>query len=536
VTDRGGQAGVSPRPWHPLGLAAVIVIGFWLSAAVSPYAAFRSLALALLLAAALTAVAAAASRSWMTGGVIASCLIGLLWIKGLLVEASRIADRMGVLAIVWVLLLAVAIGVGIRLALRAQTRVTLAGLTVVLNRVAALLLAATLVLGMANGAWAAAARDLQQGIDLDSWQAMATEGTRPSASPDIYAILLDGYPRADTLEYAFDFDNAPFVEALEARGFDVAEESHSDYLWTHVSVPSALNMRYVEQIPSMLDVQEGRAPRQPTLRWTVSDNPVFETAREHGYTPISVGAGFEEVAPRQADVYVDGGQLNEFEISLLSSTFLADVLAVVAPDFASSQLRDRILDNLSTLPEIAAGAAAAPVLVFAHIPTPHQPTVFGEDGAPVAVPLSNAFFADSPQERGEDAGEFRGRYRAQLPYINQLVLDTVDQIIEASAEPPVIVLFADHGSASAVDWNATTPADADPARLLERTAILFAALTPGQDDLYPADISPVDLFRLVFDAYMDTEFGRAAQPADGGHIPPVDASVLAGPSSRVTFD
>jgi hypothetical protein len=342
----------------------------------------------------------------------------------------------------------------------------------------------------------------------------------------MYVILLDGYPRADVLDYAFDIDNSAFVDALAERGFDVAPASHSDYLWTHVSVPSALNMAYVEQIPDMLSYIEGRAARQPTLRHTVSDNAAFEVAREHGYDIVAVGAGFEEVAPRQADVYVDSGNLNEFEISLLTSTFAGDVLNVVAPDFASGQLRERIQANLDVLPEIAATRSRGPALVFAHVPAPHQPVVQGEGGAPVVVPLSGAWFADSPGERGEDPEEFRDRYRAQLPYLNQRVLETIDGIVEASEVPPVIVLFADHGSASVVDWNRTDPADADPARLLERTGNLFAALTPDRQDVYPDDISPVDLFRLLYDAYFDTDFGRASPPEDGGHVPPVDASVL----------
>ena len=87
------------------------------------------------------------------------------------------------------------------------------------------------------------------------------------------------------------------------------------------------------------------------------------------------------------------------------------------------------------------------------------------------------------------------------------------------------MLFADHGSASAVDWNATQPEDADPARLLERTGTLFAALTPGRVAVFPDDISPVDMFRLLFDAYLGPTTDEPRRP-DGGQIAPVDASVL----------
>ncbi len=66
----------------------------------------------------------------------------------------------------------------------------------------------------------------------------------------------------------------------------------------------------------------------------------------------------------------------------------------------------------------------------------------------------------------------------------------------------------------------------DPALLLERTGILFATLTPGREEVYPDDPSPIDLFRGLFDAYFGTDHGRAVPPDPGGQIPPVDASVL----------
>jgi hypothetical protein len=70
------------------------------------------------------------------------------------------------------------------------------------------------------------------------------------------------------------------------------------------------------------------------------------------------------------------------------------------------------------------------------------------------------------------------------------------------------------------------PSEADPALLLERTGILFAALTPEREDVFPGDVSPVNVFRYLFDAYFDTQLGPATPPSDGGQIPPVDATVL----------
>lgn len=510
-------------PWHPVLFAATIVVTLWLDAAVSPYAALRSLVVAVALAVALTLIAGAISRSIRVGAIVATAIIGVVWSKQLIVAVGDLAGRMGMLAVVWGVLVVVAAILGIRLWHRSGMAVDRVGLTAFLNRASLMLIVAALAVGIVGGRTGSFLADLDQGVGLTSWPA-----SRQAAgdAPDIYVILLDGYPRADVLEYAFDVDNSPFVDGLAQRGFRVATASHSDYLWTHLSVPSALNLAYVEQIPAMEAVAEGRAPRQPTLRRTIASNVAFDVAREHGYVTVGIGSGFEQVAPRLADVYVDGGELNEFEVSLLTSTFAADLINVVAPDVASGQQGARIRGNLAVLPAIASIRDRGPVLVFAHVPAPHQPTVFSSDGRTLRVPMSPTFYADSPDERGEDPAEFRSRYRDQVSYLNSLVLAAVDGIIDKADQPPVIVLFSDHGSASAVDWNAVEAADADPARLLERTGTLFAALTPGRTDLFPDDISPVDLFRLLFDGYLGTQYGRATPPAGGGQVPPIDASVL----------
>ncbi len=519
TTERAGQLA-----WHPFLLATTVVVTLWLDAAVSPYAVVRSLVVAITLAASITLIAGLLLRSMQLGGLVASGVIGLLWSRQLIDVLAAAQARMGSLAIAWYAVIAIAGILVVRLLWRRAPRLNRRSLTTFLNRGAALLLVSALLLGFMRGSMAAVLEDLDQGIPLSDWAGSGTADQR--SGPDIYLILLDGYPREDVLEYAFDIDNSGFVEDLEERGFHVAEESHSDYIWTHVSVPSVLNLDYVEGVPMIAQVIDGELPQQPSLRRVVADNVAFELARERGYDPIGVASGFEHVAPRRADVYVDGGQLNEFEISLLSSTYAGDIVAALAPDFASAQQRDRILFNLDALSQIASTPDRPPAFVFAHVPAPHQPVVFGEGGSPVEVPISQTFYADSPMERGESPDEFIERYRAQLPYLNDRILAAIDEVIANSDEPPVIVLFADHGSASAVDWNTADPNEVDPARLLERTGTLVAARTPDMEGFLPEDISPADLLRLVFDEYWGTDYGRATPPAGGGQVPPVDASVL----------
>jgi hypothetical protein len=70
-------------------------------------------------------------------------------------------------------------------------------------------------------------------------------------------------------------------------------------------------------------------------------------------------------------------------------------------------------------------------------------------------------------------------------------------ILEQSPTPPVILLQADHGPGSRLDWESPEGSD-----LRERFSILNAYRLPAaeQGALY-ASISPVNSFRVVFNTY-----------------------------------
>ena len=360
----------------------------------------------------LTVVAGLAFRSATVGGIVATAIIWVLWSRHLLDLAETAIHRLGLAGIAWAAAVVLVVVLVARLVLRRSNRWTVEGATSFLNRGALLLAFVALAMGAVTGKAGQAIADLSQGEVLQAWLASSdTDAGREG--PDVYAVLLDGYPRADVLADAFDIDNEPFVSALEERGFAVAGESHSDYIWTHTTVPSMLHMDYVEHIPALEPVASGEAPQQPTIRNAIDDNPVWTVAHDHGYTTVSIGSGFEQVTARKTDVFVDSGDMNEFEVSLLASTFLGDIVNLVAPTFAASEQAARIEHNLDTLPTIAA-ADNGPVFVWAHVPAPHQPTVLAADGSVVAVPLTDTFYGDSPMERGEDPAEFRERYRGQL--------------------------------------------------------------------------------------------------------------------------
>lgn len=496
-------------PWHTTLFAITIVLAYWLDTVVSPYAAARSVLVAAGFGIVLTIVCFAATRSASWAGVVGTGVLAVLFSKhlvGVVAEIGKVAPLW--IFATWVVLLLFAIALAARLAGRRAGRIPVRNLNRGLNWAALAYLGASLILGLTSGKAAHAVADLTQGAPLLT--AAAADDTAPSR-PDIYLILLDGYPRTDALRDAFGYDNSPFINSLEERGFTVARESVSTYIWTAQSLTSMLHMDYVEDIPAFRAILEGRADRHPTTRDIANDNPTFDLARANGYEVIATAYEFDEVALRQADVYLDSEYLNEFELKLLVSTFAGDIVGALLPDFAADQHRGWLEFQMRAPGEIAASDAAAPRLVVGHVSAPHQPTVFGPDGEPLPVPLNAEFYSDSPLERGEPVDEFISRYRAQMGYLNERFLRMVDEILAASPQPPVIVLWSDHGSASTIDWSVTPVDEASEAALRERRSTLFAALTPGREDVFPDDIAPQDIARYLADGYFGTDLGPAAR-------------------------
>jgi len=94
------------------------------------------------------------------------------------------------------------------------------------------------------------------------------------------------------------------------------------------------------------------------------------------------------------------------------------------------------------------------------------------------------------------------RYRDQLTYTNGRVRQTIDGILSGSERPVIIILQADHGPGSTLNWEDVAGTD-----LRERFSILNAYYLPeqGEADLYEG-ITPVNTFRLVFNRYFGANY------------------------------
>ena len=329
------------------------------------------------------------------------------------------------------------------------------------------------------------------------------EGSQPSANenwgslPDIYYIIVDSYVRSDSLKEDFGIDNSAFLEELESMDFYIADCSRSNYTQTRLSLTSSLNMEYLQKIsdsfnPSNMD----KTSVDPYLQ----KNLVMDTLKTNGYSLVAIESGMPFTEFKGADVYFEAPKksiwersIQPFETMLLNSTALKMLNA--APFPAAREFLERIsfpfydyveeqrfiLDHMND-----AAKVAGPKFVFVHIFPPHQPFLFQPDGSFTTDP---SFFSASFDFPVDEEHYLQG-YRNGVEFINQRLPAILRSIIDASEEPPVIILQADHGQ-----------------RGRNRMMILNAYLFPDQsyEELYPS-ITPVNTFRIIFNKYLGKDY------------------------------
>ena len=469
----GGLRRLIDAPWYPLLFAAAWVLNLWVETGVSALAVARSLLIVVLGVCAILLVATLASRRPHVAAAITITAFGLLVSRSLYQAAA-----------------VVLLGVTVPLAAWYWARIrhrpfSLQGLTHALNAFCALLIGLVIAGGIGPGTLASVPRDLAQS-DMASDAGLPATGD----TPDIVMLLLDGYPRADRYEEIFRGDNSAFLESLEARGFSIATESTSNYMFTQLTLASMFHMRPVPEIPELEPVFDGSMHGHPRLRNTINDNPVFDLLRDRGYRITTFGPGYEHVALRQADVYIDGGQLNDFEYELLRSTPIENILLRLDPGFHAEQKRARVRDGFDAFAAAAANDGRS-TFSFIHLPAPHLPVVFAEDGGAAPLPPSGDIHG-----RGDEDQLPAAAYRAQLDYLNARVLDVIDSSFSQrpTEDQPILIIMSDHGAERRPQ---VFESDGTPGHY----ANLFAYRTPGAADVFPPDHSPINTFPRLFNAY-----------------------------------
>jgi hypothetical protein len=305
----------------------------------------------------------------------------------------------------------------------------------------------------------------------------------PANPPDVYYFILDSYGRQDVLDMAYDYDNNEFLDALRGRGFYVGKCSQSNYVRTEISMASSLNMMYLQELDDSFTPEN-------TARRKLWDSLKHSAARYNfesmGYKTVNFATGYAWNELEDADLFLApppfSSGLTEFEGLFLRTTFAryAQDFGWVDPDAVLGQnFRDRFNNVFDSMSRIA--NMPEPTFAYAHVISPHPPFVFDPEGNPTKP---QDFWNE---QRIYSYAMYTKGYTNQLTYLNKKTLEAIDTLLAESDTPPIIIIQGDHGP-----W--MQPKD-------RKMWILNAYYLPEHNDELYSTITPVNTFRIIFNAY-----------------------------------
>jgi hypothetical protein len=461
---RGTRKRAHPRviPYPALG-AAAIILTLGVDAAAPVESMVRPLIIAVALTVAVQITATLITRNAMLGAYIAVLPMMVL------VGSEAFVLAVGVLAV------PVLIATVYR---RRMVAIDWLMVTRTLNVGAAVLLVISIASGVLSGA-------------LD----VSTRSSVPIAAavdlPDVFLIMLDGYPRTDTLSEQFDIDNSPWLSQMNGLGFEVAANSRSNYNMTQLTLPSVFAFQHVLEQPG---VRPGVAPADQwkSLSTILNRARGIDALHSAGYELTTITSPFSSTALTAADVVIDGGEIDEVETALLHRPLVRHILPGLQRLWFADQYRGALVDDFDTLERLAV-PTDHPRFIFAHIFAPHPPFVFDAEGRPQepapcfpeSCQLWNAGYVRSPDD-------LKPQLRGFLEWTDQKALVAVRAIQAKAVRPPIIVVFSDHGLRH------------DLTDRRETTTSMFMAATPGHPGLFPDDVTPINIIPRLLNAYAGT--------------------------------
>lgn len=304
--------------------------------------------------------------------------------------------------------------------------------------------------------------------------------------PDIYYIILDAYCRQDVLQNVYNYDNSEFLDFLRSRGFFVADKSCANYPYTTLSLPSSLNMRYLDAEIDGYNASADHGPsafKAPFLP-LLSKPLVASILQSKGYRFIYFRSNMwmtqaSDTADMMVSCYPQWLQ-DEFAQAIMHAT----PLRIKKASFAQVHLYS--FQKLKEIPEIR-----GPKFTFAHLVIPHMPFVFDREGHIVED-------AGSSMTKNCSNDVYRQQYLDQLIYLNTRMREVIDAILKRSRSQPIIIVQSDHGFDSLMGNGPTEPPVDWDLFARERLPILNAYLVPEKmrAKLY-GSITPVNSFRLL---------------------------------------
>ena len=309
--------------------------------------------------------------------------------------------------------------------------------------------------------------------------------------PDIYYIIPDTYARADVLKELYDYDNSGFIDFLKGKGFSVLSDSKSNYQNTMISIPTTLNMDYLDNLlPETI--------KEDDFKNMVQNSRVQQFLKERGYKIIYFDSGYGITSyNKYADIKFNPSYINDFSRQIIETSLLK-YFVVKRNLFGFSiknEERKRILYSVEKLKEIPEMEVGGPKFVFLHINSPHTPFLFDRNGGEVDVDWDSVTSSE----------EYNNLWLDQLIFISGQLSSAVEEILAKSKTEPIIVIQSDHGLEVMMHGLPDEFFQSD-AFTRARIKNFSAFYLPGnKKKILPNNLTNVNTFRFIFKNYFNAD-------------------------------
>ena len=263
--------------------------------------------------------------------------------------------------------------------------------------------------------------------------------------PNVYYIILDGYPRNDVLKKHLNFDNSEFINFLKQREFYVAENSHSNYSLSSTSIPATMNMNYINFLTDELG--EDSRSYDPLLGkdfGLYADNQVIKNFKSMGYKVAKIGSVpmyLHEIP--LADLSLCYKSIHLMDNRLFDTVARTSMIGYFIERWSEDLQRQIILCAFEELPKISS-YYEEPVFVWSHIMLPHFPLIFGPNGE--SITPGQSLLAMNHPEYTDSSWNVKQQFVQQLQFANKKSMELIDEILE-NEKQSIIIIQSDHGSA-----------------------------------------------------------------------------------------
>jgi hypothetical protein len=306
----------------------------------------------------------------------------------------------------------------------------------------------------------------------------------PEVKPDIYYIILDGCSSEKTFKDLFDFDMSPYTNYLRREGFTIVENAHSNYAMTELSLPSFLNMSYLDRFFALT---KGAGSDVSINNYLIRNNRLLRILKRCGYKWINIGSGFgpTEYNP-YADENLEGSWLSDPIFMIAQRT----VFGPMARNYLIDELRNIRIQQFANLDRSV--EKPGPKFVFMHILLPHPPYFFDDKGKAITPEGAETDWT-LPETKVHKS------YLKQSIYTMKRFNQFVAHLKAASKNPFIVIVHGDHGSATTGSLTSGTVTDT---YTKERMGIFLAVFfpEPGRPKLSDS-LTPVNVSRVMFNSY-----------------------------------